>query len=436
MNKFELCALPTQMGKTGVAVDRIMAELSNDCNLGDSLHIVFTMNTILNSEQFAHRLNPVENIYGRGSVCVLSSRYSGLYRRALSVHKLMSPKKVFPKVVVMCSNSVRRADCMKIADLCSQLRIFVYFDELHTYVDSSNGKVRSQIEAMQDTSSFKKIFAFTATPFHLWSNTSPMWNSIKIYNGVMSIPDTYVGVKDIKFKCMSLNRVIRKKNASRAEYVTQYVKLVLAKFPNILDPSTRTFIPSHHRTKEHINIVRIVHDQCLSAVVVVLNGRGCCVYYYKTKKQLFVSPLIRSSRSTEINDSIEHTISVLGLTGRPLVVTGMRCVGIGQTLTNERMGSFTSAIISQIGLGADGIYQLFGRLTGRMRGWKTYAKTVAYCPRSIMIRCMIMENSVRNLSTGTGTGGSTSVNMDEYIKIVTDQFPPSFSDYRKTSSAI
>jgi hypothetical protein len=42
---------------------------------------------------------------------------------------------------------------------------------------------------------------------------------------------------------------------------------------------------------------------------------------------------------------------------------------MGQTLINQGIGTFTSAILSQKDLQNDDIYQLFGRISGRTKGW-------------------------------------------------------------------
>ena len=46
----------------------------------------------------------------------------------------------------------------------------------------------------------------------------------------------------------------------------------------------------------------------------------------------------------------------------------------------------------------DEIYQLFGRITGRMKLWSTYIQTEVYCPTAIMHRCNVMEQCARNMA--------------------------------------
>ena len=111
--KFILCVLLTQLGKTFTAINRIVTEIEQDDEFGRSIHIVFTMNTLLNNKQFAKRLETIENTYGKGSICVFSSKYDGKYKHVkdrLQLQGLCADETTCPRVVVMCSNTRRYDD--------------------------------------------------------------------------------------------------------------------------------------------------------------------------------------------------------------------------------------------------------------------------------------------------------------------------------------
>ena len=96
-NKFNLCVLPTQMGKTFVIVNKIMESLEQDEERGRSIHIVLTMNTLLNNRQFSNRLREVNNKYGDGSVCVFASVYKGDYTHIKQAEHILNEPEVKPK---------------------------------------------------------------------------------------------------------------------------------------------------------------------------------------------------------------------------------------------------------------------------------------------------------------------------------------------------
>ena len=117
-----------------------MESLKQDEARGRSIHIVLTMNTLLNNKQFSNRLSEVNNKYGDGSVCVFASVYKGDYRHIKQTEHIFSepeakPKKTnktkksredrdtedtvetedaeweMPRIVIACSNTKRFNDC-------------------------------------------------------------------------------------------------------------------------------------------------------------------------------------------------------------------------------------------------------------------------------------------------------------------------------------
>jgi hypothetical protein len=105
------------------------------------------------------------------------------------------------------------------------------------------------------------------------------------------------------------------------------------------------------------------------------------------------------SYTEEVCETISKVIIENKLNGRPLVITGFLCVGMGQTLTHKSLGSFTSAIFGHIDIDNDRIYQLFGRITGRMKDWgDKYIQTQVYCPTIIMDRCRVVEECAKKMA--------------------------------------
>ena len=89
-NKINLAVLRTQAGKTFMAINRIRKEIELDDQEGKSVHIVFTMNTLLNNRQFAKRLYEIEQQYGKGSVVVFASTYNGPYEHAKKLNDILA----------------------------------------------------------------------------------------------------------------------------------------------------------------------------------------------------------------------------------------------------------------------------------------------------------------------------------------------------------
>lgn len=415
ITKFTLCVLLTQFGKTFTAISRIREEIKCDEREGFSIHLVWTMNTLLNNAQFSNRLNSIEEEYGEGSVVVFASKNQGhRYRHIKNLVELQGvclDTHTCPRVIVMCSNDVRFSDGFKFANILEGnttniQRIFAYYDELPAYITD---KLRNQIEELDKLNIVKGILALTATPEKILLKTSGYWSNIR----TIRLPDfnetDYAGCTDMTFNLVDdffpndYKRPDPFNFEAHDAATVGFVKHVLDKNPSILENGSRTFIPAHKRRVGHKLIRKEVFARRPDAVVVVLNGEEKTlqhrdeIHFVDTNGHEKTIPL--NSATEEVCETIARIVHNYGLEGRPLVITGFLCVGMGQTLIHRSLGTFTSAIFSHLDLTNDDIYQLFGRLTSRSKSWgDKYVSTQVYCPTVAMHRIIAMEECARNLA--------------------------------------
>jgi hypothetical protein len=405
--KFILCVLLTQYGKTFQAINRITTEIEQDEEYGRSIHIVFTMNTLLNNKQFAKRLETIENTYGKGSICVFASKYDGKYKHVknrLELQGLCADESTCPRVVVMCSNSRRYDDGVEFLKVINKNKIhiyraFAYYDELHKYISDD---LRSQIELIHDLDIVSSIIALTATPERIWRKDG-FWSKLRLIQLDNFNDSNYAGCNDMIFNCVDdffANPYIRPKPFDFDELDKQtlgFISHVLKRYPDILQENTRTFIPAHIRRSGHNSVRELVFSINPNAVVIVINGFEKTLQYKDNIGNTKTIPL--TSEEEEVCETISRLIDKHKLQSRPIVITGFLCVGMGQTLTHKLLGSFTSAIFGHLDLTNDEISQLFGRITGRIKDWgDKYVQTQVYCPTTIMHRCRVMEECARNMA--------------------------------------
>lgn len=404
-SKLELCVLTTQSGKTFMAISKIALSIEQDGELGRSIHMVFTMNTLLNNSQFAKRLREIEQTYGKGSVVVFSSKYDGEYLHVKSLPELQGrcfDEATCPRVVVMCSNKRRYDDGMKFLEVINRnrlrsnfVRAFAYFDELHKYLSPM---LRTQIEEIHSLEIIHGITALSATPDKIFQ-TSGFWSKIRLVFMDNYSEENYAGARDMVFNCIDdyfPTPYVRPRSVDNQ--MIDYIEHVLKEHPEILNDGTYSFIPAHIRRTGHNFVRDLIFSINENAVVVLINGEEKVLQF--KKGNIKTIPLIASKkerREEEVCETITRLLAEQHLEGRPVVVTGFLCVGMGQTLTHRDIGSFTSAVIGHMDLSNDDIYQLFGRVTGRMKDWPTYMQTDVYCPTTIMNRCIVMEECARNM---------------------------------------
>ena len=412
ISKLLICVFVTQGGKTSITIKNIFAKINEDDkdNLGRSIHIVLTMNTKLNNAQFATRLEEIENKYGKGSVCVhVSGKYNGKYthvKKLVELKGLCLDKSTCPRVVVMCTNKTRTKNVVEFLNVIDNnesciKRAFVYYDEIHEYIN--NGTLRCEIEEIHKLDIVKGITGFTATPSKTWTTnwSSPFWSAINIIKLGDFSTTNYVGYEDVDFKCIDdyfIEPYVRPSpfGDELDRQAIGFIENVLTKNPQILSDNTRSFIPAHRHRCGHNAVRDLVFRLNNKAVVVILNGVNKTLEYNDCDGTRITLDL---NKDTE---EVSKTISVLvlenNLQNRPYVITGLLCVGMGQTLTHEDTGSFTSAIFGHMDLTNDQIYQLFGRVTGRMKHWgDKYVRTQIYCPTTIKHRCKVMEVCAMNI---------------------------------------
>jgi hypothetical protein len=279
-------------------------------------------------------------------------------------------------------------------------RVFAYYDELHKYINPS---LRLQIEELHNLDIIKGITALTASPDKIFEDVG-FWSKIRLIQLDDFSDKNYVGYKDMIFNCLDdfyESPYIRPHPFDFEVMDAQtlgFIENVLKKFPEILGDDTRSFIPAHIRRIGHNAVRDLVFKIKNNAVVVVLNGFEKTLQYNDilgNKKTLALT-----SCDEEVCETISKLVLHHNLARRPIVITGLLCVGMGQTLTHKSLGSFTSAIFGHMDLTNDDIYQLFGRITGRMKDWGSkYIETQVYCPTTIMNRCIVMEECARNMAS-------------------------------------
>ena len=404
--KFTLVVQPTQNGKTFTAINRIITEIEQDAELGRSIHAVFTMNTLLNNKQFAKRLQTIEDVYGKGAICVFASKYEGKYTQVstrLELQGLCADESTCPRVIVMCSNARRYDDGVKFLEVINKNRInicraFAYYDELHKYISD---RVRDQIETIHGLDIMSGIIALTATPDNIWKKNG-FWSKLRlIYLDNFNVTN-YAGFNEMIFNCVDdffAIPYIRPSPFDFDELDTQtigFIQHVIDRYPNILSDNTFTFIPAHIRRSGHNEVRELVFNANKNSVVITINGYEKTLQYKDCCGNTKTIPLL--SDDEEVCETISKLIKKHNLQSRPIVSTGFLCVGMGQTLTHATLGTFTSAIFGHMDLPNDEIYQLFGRITGRVKEWEKYTQTQVYCPTIIMNRCNVMEECARNMA--------------------------------------
>jgi hypothetical protein len=391
--KLQLILLPTQSGKTFVTLAMMKAERKY-------VNIVCTKDTKVARDQFGNRLR--ENglrCYFIGTGLDMDGEGNFLTTDEM-LKKIREDYEAdadvfMPDCIVMCTtkshlgitkrmkkNGVMRSDLEKIINCIwkiSQKKCCLIFDE-----SQETEKTISEVRKKNMYSNkVVAMYHVTATP-----------RKNLEYGGVFFVFDcfsvkgfdlsTYKGLEDCTFFPRGISKIPRNAtdfilNIGMSDIVEKDPRFYegiyyTLKEHDILRPRNYVFIPGKTSIKSH----DVVVDICLAinpeTVVVVINHKYKCLQYINEYGEL--APQKELNDKLILDDAIVEAVQEEGLTGRPLVVTGLNCVLASQTLTNSILGPFTHAIfgydiihfkhLKDGGIyGQDRAYQLGGRTTGK-----------------------------------------------------------------------
>ena len=441
-SKFRLCCLPTQYGKTFVAARKVNEHLAEDSSLGKSLHIVITMDNLLNNSQTAIRFS--SSLESR--VAVLSSKKMG--KQFIHTSKLSKLKDLLdsssdghvPQVVITCNNRYRMPQILDLVSWVQEKdsfrRVFLYFDELHKYIHTARGV----IEQLCIIEGVKEIVGLSATPYAIWcdtvkKNNNSMWDSIQMLSlpgNYDSLSPDYMGVRHTDFYCVTHEEVPHysegenpgqnsgqkegensgqkegensgqkegenpgEKEGDDDTCVVDYIHHVLTETPEILCHRAVVFAPANITCYSHIFVRRMILDMCPQAIIVLLNG-GEKTVTFQSGSSIDSRKTIRLPGSLEISEGICSILRTNDIDrDRPIIITGCLCLGMGQTLINKELGRFTSAILGKTDTINDDMYQLYGRITGRSDD-PSNPVTEVYTTKEMQETCIMMESMATNL---------------------------------------
>ena len=413
MEKLQLSCLPTQSGKTFVAINELLA---NRSNTHGSLHIVLTMNDLMNNSQTVYRVG--EHVDPTKIAILSCKKMTKSYNHIRNVKQFntLCMKKGTPEVVFACSNPTRISHINTIIESLKNTttRVFIYMDEMHKYINST----RKFVETALQNPTVEKILGLTATPQSIWTH-GELWSSVSLLqNEDPSFDSDYVSLKHLSYVhtewCDVDGVELTHRMMKPSRDVISYFKFVVEKYPEIFDAGTRVFIPANVKQIVHSKVRTYIFDRFRYAVIVVINSTEKTISFYDEVSRGIVSKKL--SLKTEINKSIYNACieNELDLTKRTLCIVGFNCLGMGQTLMNDQLGCFTSAIIGRPNITNDEMYQLYGRLTGRMRNWGAkYCQTVVYCNEESKSIVFEMEKCTLNARANQGAKGFT---YNDYIE--------------------
>ena len=262
--------------------------------------------------------------------------------------------------------------------------------------------------------------AFTATPDKIWTSTG-FWSNLKIIKIDNYNNQNYAGCEDMKYHLIDDYFDLPYQNPGSYDKLDNqtigFIEHVIKKYLNIINNNKKIFIPGHIRCNSHYKIRQLIFSKYNDAVVIIINGTEKTIQFNNNTTLITINLKLNKEELCEL---IAYHIIENKLESRPIIITGCICVSMGQTLMHSSLGPFTDCIISHLDFSNDDIYQLFGRILGRIKNWPNYCKTNVYCPFITYNRCLTMETLAKNIFENFNGLIANNEDYKEPINNITD----------------
>ena len=423
-----------QEGKTFILIEDIVNR--ND----DTLHIIFTMNTIKSNQQLFGRLS---QRIGPDKLMIFNSQPESVGEsgclHATSIGDILVKVNQI-NCLVLCANQTRiRRDIPKLLDILRQFSnprsVSIHIDEAHVYIPEN----RSQILDMYNMNNVIEIIGYSASPIKIWDPYHPVFGNMYIVDvererDIISSPNYFSVDRTIFYPCdLSSDEIIQSAKLSpeiptRVINISQnppaaarwystsspfnmgnemlflsFIKLTLASLEIVPDQFSYHFVPAYKRCVTHYMTAELILEIYPNANVIVFNGQRPGLYMKDSVGRTHIKDFpTKEVNITEPSEQIEWLIRENR--NRPTFITGFTCVGMSVTLINENLGNFDNVIISHPHLDKSVIYQLC-RFLFNYAAWspENIAKikdTKFYSMNSISRdKCIAYEIMINNCTT-------------------------------------
>lgn len=384
--KLELIVKPCQSGKTFLMIEELIKNFVEHTT-SNWIHIIFTDNSILQTEQLQRRLDEnedldlcIENEISNSVVLSSNSRVKDLSTLLRAIQRYHH------RNVITLSNHTRIIQISELINKLTDWNFSIWIDEADkTFVSDEN---ILKIQEWKLKSNVDKITFITATPKKLFEKYTEMY--------VYPLCETFDSEKYNSIdRC---NILIENSNSSNT---ILYIESILDKNSSMIQKGQSWFIPGDFRKRSHEEI----RDKLLRKgfAVILINGDekslNMKMFDKKTKKWIKQKIMIRNliRNPDELSVLCGNIYEEYHLQDTVVAITGNMCISRGITISSPKM-MITHAILPPDISDKCNAYQLAGRLCGNIRHFENYQQTVVFMTDQIKQNLFKMEQRAMNFA--------------------------------------
>jgi len=386
--KVSLLVKGCQAGKTR-NIMQSLSELSDDI-----ISVLFTDNSLLQSNQLKHRIDGFDGIE-EGRTIVLSSKSKVKSIDALPVQ--IMTKGV--KNVITCSNATRLKHIDSLLNMWLETFSSIHDKKFNIFIDEGDKNInmfKPYLEKWNEHELVNGIVMITATPYKVLKELG----EVKIIKLDETYDEnTYHRFQESEFKIYEMK--------NKDKYYAEKV-LDMAKENGDIKPKNVYYFPGNVKKVSHYNIKNKCLDYGFN--VITINCDGTKLFNNHNDKKKF----------KKINTDGQEVSVILGelyenekLYKKPLAITGANCIGRGITLSSPKM-MLSHGILPPTYTNISNLYQSGGRLVNNYKQDESFKKPIIYCTRRVRNSIELSEQRAVKMAVKAKKFNIDKISIDEY----------------------
>jgi len=301
------------------------------------------------------------------------------------------------EMVVVCAHKGRLDH---VAKLIRQINSFKKFaKKINVWIDEADYSINlwAKHQALAALDCMGTITLVSATFDEVFK---PKWlfPELKVLGYKKTHPDVYRRLKD----CVKVEEGSGKEDAGT------YVEAILDKYPHLMEPGLKAFIPGNVGKASHECISDLLRERGFA--VLILNGEFKEIRL-PSKKIIDLKPFLTVTDPEKLPEEFNKKLAELyveeELNRFPLAITGFMCVERGITFQSEDF-LFDYGIVAPIKSKAEA-YQAMARVFGNVGGFKDYKPCTIYSDHDTFDRVYKQEEAAVHVAQIVHEEGLTLV---------------------------
>jgi hypothetical protein len=292
-------------------------------------------------------------------------------------------------IVLMCSNRIRLNHLETLINELENCRHFT--KKINIWIDEADSNINlwSTYSHVINKSIIEQVTLVSAT----FDPVFKKYSRLHVIGSDKPYPECYRSLKDFK--------IIETDFAGTPE---EYITFIFEKYPKLIEPGKKAFIPGSFKTSSHDRIADMLRNNYNFAVLIINGSRKEILI--PGKKSISLDSYFYVNDDS-IPDEFKETMSRIYIENKlyqfPFAITGLECIKRGITFQTDSVKNdhpgfiFDYGIIPAISKKTEA-YQLMARLFGNIGNFENYKQSEIYSTSTNFKKIEKQESMAMNIA--------------------------------------